>query len=56
MGTADTLRLLKDKITHDFIVVSCDFISAGSLQPLIDLHRVKESAVRCLGGIFCPIG
>ncbi len=45
MGTADVLRQLKDKITTDFIVLSCDIISTIPLYDLIDLHRVNTAAV-----------
>lgn len=48
MGTADALRLLRDKIHHDFIVMSCDFISTVPLHSLIDVHRVNDAAVTVL--------
>ncbi|PIO59600.1 hypothetical protein TELCIR_18934, partial [Teladorsagia circumcincta] len=41
-GTADVLRHHAARITRDFIVMSCDFISDARLQPMIDQFRANN--------------
>lgn len=48
LGTADSLRLVKDKITTDFIVLSADLITDIELHRLIDVHRKHDATVTCL--------
>ncbi|VDL75800.1 unnamed protein product [Nippostrongylus brasiliensis] len=42
-GTADVLRHIATKITRDFIVMSCDYISDARLQPMIDQFRAHNA-------------
>eukprot|EP00794_Sanderia_malayensis_P007780 gene7780-8626_t len=48
MGTADSLRLLKDKIQTDIIVVSCDVITDAPFHRLADIHRTYDSSLTAL--------
>lgn len=47
-GTADVLRHLGAKIKKDFIVVSGDFVSDMSLEPVFSLHRAENSTITCV--------
>lgn len=46
LGTADSLRLLHDKIHSDIIVLSCDLITNVSLTNVVNLFR-KHNATLC---------
>lgn len=45
LGTADSLRLLHDKITSDVICVSCDIITDVDLKGAIDMFRTHSASV-----------
>ncbi|CAD5122526.1 DgyrCDS10945 [Dimorphilus gyrociliatus] len=45
LGTAESLRLLKDRIDMDILVVSCDLITDLSFHKLADMHRAKNSSL-----------
>jgi len=49
-GTADALRHkeVKDKLTHDVLVVSCDVVTNFPLQQLADAFRIEDAALSCL--------
>ncbi|XP_063709715.1 translation initiation factor eIF2B subunit gamma [Culicoides brevitarsis] len=47
-GTADTLRLVGDKIKSDLLVVSCDIVSNVSLYPLINKFRQHDATLVAL--------
>lgn len=49
-GTADALRHkdVRDKLTRDVLVVSCDVITNFPLQQLADAFRVEDAALSCL--------
>lgn len=47
-GTADILRHIKDKITTDLLVISCDLVAEILLQNLVDLHRIKDADLTML--------
>ncbi|XP_055917611.1 translation initiation factor eIF-2B subunit gamma [Eupeodes corollae] len=47
-GTADSLRLIHDKIKSDFIVISCDVITNVCLYPLINKFRQHDASVAAL--------
>lgn len=49
-GTADALRHkeVKDKLTRDVLVVSCDVITNFPLQQLADAFRIEDAALSCL--------
>lgn len=44
MGTFDALREIEAKINRDVIVVSSDFISDASLEPLLKSYRANEAS------------
>jgi len=44
LGTADALRLVKDKIHSDVVVVSSDMMTNVPLHRLIDIHRTYGSS------------
>lgn len=44
-GTADALRAVKDKISHDFFVVPCDIITNYPLERLMDSFRLSDAAI-----------
>lgn len=48
LGTADTLRLLGEKIQSDLIVVTCDLVTNVSLYPLINKFRQHDASVVAL--------
>jgi len=49
MGTADSLRLVADKLVgQDILIVSGDLILEESLRGVIDLHRMKSAACTAL--------
>lgn len=45
LGTADSLRLISDKIKSDVVVVSCDFVSDVKLKGVLDLFRKHDASV-----------
>ncbi|KAE9418078.1 hypothetical protein Angca_007741, partial [Angiostrongylus cantonensis] len=55
-GTADLLRHYASRITHDFIVMSCDFISDCRLQPMVDQFRAHSATLLCLLSDMCVTG
>uniref|UniRef100_A0A0N5C8S5 Translation initiation factor eIF2B subunit gamma n=1 Tax=Strongyloides papillosus TaxID=174720 RepID=A0A0N5C8S5_STREA len=44
MGTFDALREIESKINRDVIIVSSDFISDASLEPLLKSYRANEAS------------
>eukprot|EP00038_Savillea_parva_P017338 m.19911 g.19911 ORF g.19911 m.19911 type:complete len:459 (+) comp3734_c0_seq1:246-1622(+) len=48
MGTVESLRIVKDKIVKDFIVVSADLVTDFQLHHLADVHRLHDAAFSCL--------
>ncbi|CAD5215781.1 unnamed protein product [Bursaphelenchus xylophilus] len=47
-GTADVLRHFANKITSDFILMGCDFVSDINLRNMIDFHRTRKSIMTVL--------
>ncbi|CAG2122749.1 unnamed protein product, partial [Medioppia subpectinata] len=47
-GTADSLRLIKDKIKNDVLVLSCDTITDFPLKRLIDFYRIHNPTLLAL--------
>lgn len=45
LGTADTLRLLHEKLKSDVIVMSCDLISDINLNNVLDLFRKHDASL-----------
>lgn len=45
LGTADSLRLIHDKIKSDVVVVSCDLISEVKLKGVLDLFRKHDASI-----------
>lgn len=48
MGTADSLKHIKDKIQKDVVVVSCDLIAEVKLHQLADVHRTYDATISVL--------
>lgn len=48
LGTAESLRLVKEKIKTDFIVVSCDLVSTLDIGELLDDHRLNNASMTCV--------
>ncbi|XP_052775197.1 translation initiation factor eIF-2B subunit gamma-like [Mya arenaria] len=48
MGTADTLRHIRDKIKRDVLVVSCDLITDVSLHHIANMFRTYDATVTML--------
>lgn len=48
MGTAETLRTIKDKIKSDFLLVSCDIVGQINLRDVLDIHRLRDSDMTCV--------
>ncbi|KAJ8966790.1 hypothetical protein NQ317_001729 [Molorchus minor] len=45
LGTADSLRLISDKLKSDVIVLSCDIVSDVNLRSVIDLFRTHDASI-----------
>lgn len=45
LGTANSLKLLKDKIVSDCIIVSCDLITNLNLQSMTNFYRVNNASI-----------
>jgi len=52
LGTADSLRLIHDKIKTDVLVASCDLVTDIPLHNLFELHRMHQS---CITAMFSQI-
>ncbi|RZC41892.1 translation initiation factor eIF-2B subunit gamma [Asbolus verrucosus] len=48
IGTADSLRMLHDKLKSDVLVVSCDFITDISLKGVLDIFRMHDASAASL--------
>lgn len=48
LGTADSLRLLHDRLKSDVVVISCDFITDFSLKGVLDIFRMHDASVASL--------
>ncbi|CAH1155856.1 unnamed protein product [Phaedon cochleariae] len=48
MGTADSLRLLHDKLRSDILVMSCDFVSEVNLKGVFNIFRAHNASVASL--------
>lgn len=51
-GTADSLRMIQDKIKSDVLVLSCDFITDVSLKGVLDIFRMHDASISML--LFHP--
>lgn len=47
-GTADALRIIRNKINTDFLVISGDLITDVQLHYLADFHRINDATVSVL--------
>jgi translation initiation factor eIF-2B subunit gamma len=43
-GTANSLKLLKDKIVSDCMIVSCDLIASINIQSMANFYRVNNAS------------
>ncbi|KAJ3642786.1 hypothetical protein Zmor_025541 [Zophobas morio] len=48
LGTADSLRMLHDRLKSDVLVVSCDLVSDVSLKGVLDVFRMHDASVASL--------
>lgn len=48
LGTADTLRLLSDKIKGDVVVASCDLLTNFDLYEVFNQFRMHSASVMSL--------
>ncbi|XP_057663761.1 translation initiation factor eIF-2B subunit gamma [Diorhabda carinulata] len=48
LGTADTLRLIQDKLKSDVLIFSCDFVSNVNLNGLLDVFRANNASIASL--------
>ncbi|KAJ8938829.1 hypothetical protein NQ314_011320 [Rhamnusium bicolor] len=48
LGTADSLRLIGDKLKSDIFVVSCDFVSDVNLRGVLDIFRTHDASIASL--------
>lgn len=48
IGTADSLRLISDRLKSDVIVVSCDLVSDVNLSGVLDIFRRHNALVATL--------
>ncbi len=44
IGTANSLYLLKDKLTKDCMIVSCDLISNVNIQQMASFYRINNAS------------
>lgn len=47
-GTVDSLKIIKEKITTDLLVISCDLITNFPLHLLADDHRTNDASLTML--------
>lgn len=52
IGTAESLRLIKDKLKKDVLVVSCDLVTDFNLARLAEFHRTNDATLTAL---FAPL-
>ena len=45
LGTANSLYLLKEKLTKDCMLVSCDLISNINIQSMANFYRINDAAL-----------
>ncbi|XP_017771539.1 PREDICTED: translation initiation factor eIF-2B subunit gamma [Nicrophorus vespilloides] len=45
MGTADSIRLLKDRIKSDLVIASCDLITNADLSKVLSLYRKNNASI-----------
>lgn len=45
IGTADSLRLIADRVKTNVVVVSCDLITDGDFLDLMSVHRKNDSSL-----------
>jgi NDP-sugar pyrophosphorylase family protein len=48
LGTANSLFLLKDKLIHDCMIVSCDLISNVNIQLMANFYRANDASFMML--------
>ncbi|XP_076758003.1 eukaryotic translation initiation factor 2B subunit gamma [Xylocopa sonorina] len=48
LGTANSLRLIHEKIYTDFLVISCDLIADVDIQEILNLHRKHNASITAL--------
>ncbi|KAL4235545.1 Eukaryotic translation initiation factor 2B [Mactra antiquata] len=48
MGTADSLRYIRDKIKRDVLIISCDLIMDISLHNIANIYRTYDATVTML--------
>ena len=48
MGTADTLRYIKDRIKQDVLVISCDLVTEISIHHIANIFRTYDATVTML--------
>lgn len=48
LGTADSIRLIYEKIHHDLVVVSCDLIANIDISKLMDSYRSHNASISAL--------
>ncbi|XP_029155359.1 translation initiation factor eIF-2B subunit gamma [Nylanderia fulva] len=48
LGTADSIRLIHEKIYTDFLVISCDLIANIDISKILDLYRKHNASVTAL--------
>lgn len=48
LGTAESLRRIKDRLKKDLFVVSCDLVTNFDLGRLAEIHRVNDAALTVL--------
>jgi translation initiation factor eIF-2B subunit gamma len=44
LGTAESLRFLKEKLISDCMIVSCDLISSVNIQKMANFYRANDAA------------
>ncbi|XP_043262197.1 translation initiation factor eIF-2B subunit gamma [Colletes gigas] len=48
LGTADSIRLIHEKIITDFLVISCDLITNIDIREILDLYRKYNASITAL--------
>lgn len=52
MGTADSLRLISDRLKSDVLILSCDLVSDVDLNGVLNVFRMHNALVATL--LFHP--
>ena len=51
LGTAGSLKLIKDKLTETFVVTNCDILTSFNIEELLEFHKKEKSLVTTVSSL-----